>query len=59
MVLRSVVDSTGVPATEPSRVAELMGELFFTEFGHRVKFDSLGDRSPSSAKLHLPSRSLQ
>ena len=29
------------PATEPSCVAELMGELFCAEFGHRVKIDSL------------------
>ena len=50
-----VVDSAGVPATEPSRVAELTGELFCTEFGHRVRIDSLDDRSPSSLHREGPS----
>ena len=48
LVPRPVVDRAGVPATEPSRVAELMGELYSTEFGHRAKIDSLDDRSLSS-----------
>ena len=49
LVSRPVVDSAGVPATEPSRVAELMEELFCTEFGHSVKIDSLDDHSLSSS----------
>ena len=47
-VPRPALDSAGVPAAEPSRVAELMGELFCTEFGHRVKIHSLDDIGPSS-----------
>ena len=49
-----VVDSAGVPATEPSRVAELKGELFCTEFGHRVKIDSLDDHILSSSRRERP-----
>ena len=48
LVPRPVLDSAGVSATELSRVAELMGELFCTEFGHRVKIQSLDDFGPSS-----------
>ena len=49
------MDSAGVPATEPSRVADLMEELFCTAFGHRVEIDSLDDRSPSSPHREGPS----
>ena len=54
LVPRPVVDSAGVPATEPFRVAELMGELLCTEFGHRVKIDSLDDHSLSSSRRERP-----
>ena len=39
LVSRPVLDQAGNPATDPSRIAELMAELFCTEFGHRVKTD--------------------
>ena len=39
LVSRPVLDQAGNPATDPSRIAELMAELFCTEFGQRVKTD--------------------
>ena len=54
LVSRPVVDSAGVPATKQSRVAGLMGELFCTEFGHKVNIDSLDDHSLSSSRRERP-----
>ena len=53
---RPVMDDAGNPATEPSRVAELMAGLFCTEFGRRVKIDSVDEFSPSV--LHRRGQSL-
>ena len=46
LVPRPVLDQAGNPATDPSRIAELMAELFCTEFGHRVKTDECDDVDP-------------
>ena len=43
LVSRPVLDPAGNPATDPSRIAELMAELFCTEFGHWVKIDQCKD----------------
>ena len=46
LVPRPMMDQAGNPATDPSRIAELMAELFCTEFGHRVKTDECDDVDP-------------
>ena len=46
LVPRPMLDQAGNPATDPSQIAELMAELFCTEFGHRVKTDECDDVDP-------------